>query len=417
VTGKNIGFNQYVKDNIELYTVDGVPSLLADEYITMTSNAVSVASVEIPVVPGTPEVPETPEITETPEAPETPESPETPETPETPEISETPSTTETPTTSGNATGSTSGGSSGGGGSAAKPSNTMSGSASEVSVSISAAEAKKAAESGATITIPMDSLSASADTANAPTVTLSIPAEAGTVKVKIPVENATLGTVAVLVKEDGTEEIIKTTVLSDNGILVNLSGDVTVKIIDNTPDFQDVSSENPSWYRDAVNFVAARGIMSGTDANSFQPDENLSRGMIAQMLFSLENKPATSTEKSFSDVGGAWYTDAVLWAAEMGVVSGYPDGSFGANDNMTREQMAVILYGYSKMKGYDLSTAGDVSSFTDGAETSAWAKDAVEWAVGIGLMSGKDGGILDPRGTASRAEVATVFMNYCQNVAQ
>jgi hypothetical protein len=206
-------------------------------------------------------------------------------------------------------------------------------------------------------------------------------------------------------------------MTEDGLLLNVSGNVTVKVVDNTPSFTDISNTTEVWYNDAVNFVGARNIMNGTDSSSFQPNAELSRGMIAQMLYNLEGQPESSTDKSFGDVDGQWYSDAVLWAAEMGVVSGYNNGDFGANDNMTREQMATILYRYSSNKGYDMTVSSDMSDFSDAGETSSWAQDAVAWAVSIGLMSGKGDGSIDPQGTASRAEVATVFMNYCQNVAQ
>jgi hypothetical protein len=158
-------------------------------------------------------------------------------------------------------------------------------------------------------------------------------------------------------------------------------------------------------------------MNGVGENSFQPDAKLSRGMIAQMLYNLEDQPTVNVSKSFTDVDEAWYTDAVLWAAELGIVDGYNDGSFGANDNITREQLSAILYRYASTKGCDTSLIGDMRAFTDIDETSSWAQDAVAWAVGAGLLSGKGDGTLDPKGTASRAEVSTVLMNYCQNVAQ
>ena len=106
-----------------------------------------------------------------------------------------------------------------------------------------------------------------------------------------------------------------------------------------------------------------------------------------------------------------------WAAECGIVNGFGDGTFGPEQNITREQMAQILMNYAKYKGYDMTAKGDVSAFTDAAEISGWAQDAVSWAVGEKILSGKGNGILDPAGTATRAEVAQIFMNFCENIAK
>lgn len=109
-----------------------------------------------------------------------------------------------------------------------------------------------------------------------------------------------------------------------------------------------------------------------------------------------------------------YTDAVNWAASKGIVKGYSDTVFAPNDTVTREQLATILYRYAESKGYDVSAKGDLTAFTDGAKTSSWAAEAMEWAVGSGLLTGKDGGKLDPTGTATRAEIATILMRFAEN---
>ena len=139
-------------------------------------------------------------------------------------------------------------------------------------------------------------------------------------------------------------------------------------------------------------------------------------MIAQVLYNLEGTPAAG-DGSFSDVeAGTWYTDAVNWAAEKGIVKGYGDGTFGPEDDITREQMAVILYRYAQYKGYEVTATGDLSTFNDGAQTSDWAVEAMKWAVGSSLLQGYAGN-LNPTGTATRAEVAQIFMNFCENVGK
>ena len=159
------------------------------------------------------------------------------------------------------------------------------------------------------------------------------------------------------------------------------------------------------------------MMNGTGNNSFQPGINLSRSMIATILWRLEGSPDGNPTR-FTDVpNGQWYTEAVNWAAANDLVNGYGNSTFGPEDDITREQMAAILYRYAQFKGYDCTVQGDLSRFADGGQTSDWARDAVVWAVDKGLLTGKGGGLLDPKGTATRAEVATILMRFVENISQ
>ena len=181
-------------------------------------------------------------------------------------------------------------------------------------------------------------------------------------------------------------------------------------------FTDVADD--AWYKEAVDYVYANGLMSGTSATTFAPSTQLSRAMMVQILYNLEEQPVVTESAAFTDVAaGAWYADAVNWAAGEGIVSGYGNGRFGPDDLITREQMANMLYYYAQYKGYDVSASGELSSFTDGASTSSWAAEAVRWAVGSGLLSGKGGGVLDPQGTATRAEAASIFMRFARTVME
>lgn len=114
---------------------------------------------------------------------------------------------------------------------------------------------------------------------------------------------------------------------------------------------------------------------------------------------------------------AWFADAVNWAAANNIVTGYGDGTFGPDNNITREQMAAILYRYAQFKGYDVSAKGDLTAFTDGDNVSEWATDALAWCVGAKLINGRDNGTVDATGTATRAEIAQIFMNFCENIAK
>ena len=180
-------------------------------------------------------------------------------------------------------------------------------------------------------------------------------------------------------------------------------------------FTDVSEND--WFYGAVQYVYDNDMMNGVSANSFAPNSNLTRAMMAAVLYNLEDQP-TQADSSFTDVAdGSWYADAVNWAAANNIVSGYGDGIFGPNDNITREQMASILYRYAEYKGYDVSAVGDLGQFNDADNVSEWANDVMSWAVGAGLINGMGDGSVAPQGTATRAQVATVLMNFCENIAK
>lgn len=176
-------------------------------------------------------------------------------------------------------------------------------------------------------------------------------------------------------------------------------------------FSDVDVDD--WYAEAVGYVVKEGLMAGTSETTFGPATNLTRSMMAQVMFSME-KGVASAGNSFVDVpAGAWYADAVNWASANGIMSGYGDGRFGPDDPITREQIALLMYNYAKLKDYDMTATADLSLFADNAAISSWASEAMEWAVGSGLLSGKDGNMLDPTGVATRAEVATILMRFAE----
>ena len=179
-------------------------------------------------------------------------------------------------------------------------------------------------------------------------------------------------------------------------------------------YSDVSAS--AWYADAVAYVTDNGMMQG-NAGRFMPNDNLDRAMMAQILYNLEDNPAVNGGSAFGDVGsGSWYADAVAWASANSVITGYDNGNYGPNDSITREQMALMLYRYAALKGYDTTQSGaGLTGFVDAESVSSWASEAMTWAVNAGVINGKDGNRLDPQGTATRAEVAQVLMNFGQNV--
>ena len=179
-------------------------------------------------------------------------------------------------------------------------------------------------------------------------------------------------------------------------------------------FTDVSECD--WFYDPVCYVYSQGLMTGTSATTFEPNTSLSRAMLVAVLHRLEGSPAASAG-DFSDVAeGDWYAQAVNWAASVGVVNGFDDGTFQPNAAITREQMAAILRNYAAYKGLDVSASGSLSTFTDAASVSDWAQESVEWMVGSGLLGGYEDNTLRPQGTTTRAEVASVLQRALGNVA-
>ena len=172
-----------------------------------------------------------------------------------------------------------------------------------------------------------------------------------------------------------------------------------------------------WYYTAVQFVYANRMMSGTAGDSFSPNTPTTRGMIVTILHRLEGSP-TGGSKVFPDVDQSlYYAAPIAWASSQGLVNGYDTGGFGPEDAITRQQLAAILYRYAESKGYDTSARGSLNSFHDAAMVNDYAVEPIRWAIGTGLISGMDDGTISPTGRATRAQVATILMRFCENVAE
>ena len=176
-------------------------------------------------------------------------------------------------------------------------------------------------------------------------------------------------------------------------------------------------DTTQWYHEGVDYVIEKGMMNGTGTNTFEPNATTTRGMIVTILYRLEKEPAAGTSP-FADVAAnQWYAKAVAWAAANGVVNGTSSTTFNPNDPITREQMAAILYRYASFKGYDVTGKADLASYTDASQISDYAKDAMSWANQAGLIGGVSATALQPQGSATRAQVATILMRFCENVAK
>ena len=202
--------------------------------------------------------------------------------------------------------------------------------------------------------------------------------------------------------------------------VYLTKDMTVYAgwrVDENPNtganpFTDVSEKD--WFYGDVMFVYENGLMLGTSKTLFSPHGTATRGMMATILWRMEGSPAPKGKNSFTDVeAGKWYADAITWTAENGIFAGYGKDKFGPDDPITREQLAAIFYRYADYKGYDLTVKGNLDKFKDADKITDYAKTAMQWAVGSGLVKGKSGNLLDPQGTATRAEIAAMLHRFIE----
>lgn len=232
------------------------------------------------------------------------------------------------------------------------------------------------------------------------------------------------------KEDGTREPVSARYDKENAQLIlhhfshyvieelDSSAAYTVCPKDNTcPIWPFADAVSTAWYHDGVHYCLENGLMRGVSGGTFLPDGSTTRAQLVTILWRLEGSPETTGAAGFGDTaGGAWYTEAVRWAAGCGVVKGYDNGRFGPNDAVTREQMAAILYRYAQHKGYDVSAGNDTNilSFDDAFAVSEYAIPAMQWACGSGMVRGiaqKGGMLLAPRDTTTRAQTATLLMRF------
>lgn len=243
------------------------------------------------------------------------------------------------------------------------------------------------------------------------------------------------TVTITVDPDNGYELDTLTVTDEDGNRISLTnagndrytfkmprGEVTINAtfteVEDVPEqigsFTDVSTED--WFAEAVQYMLDNEMMNGTSATTFGPNTTTTRGMIVTILYRLEGEPDAAAS-SFTDVASnMYYADAINWAAANGIVNGITTTTFGPDNAITREQMAAILYRYAQYKGYDVTASNDLGSYTDASQISAYATAAMQWANAEGLITGNTTTTINPIGNATRAEVATILMRFCENIA-
>ncbi|MGN1349455.1 MAG: S-layer homology domain-containing protein, partial [Anaerovoracaceae bacterium] len=270
-----------------------------------------------------------------------------------------------------------------------------GAVTEVKSTISYAAAADAAKTGEAVTLPV-SVPAAVGTAGAPVVNIAVPESADSVKVEIPVASVSGGLVAVLVKADGTEEILKTSIPTDNGVALTLAGNANVKVIDNAKKFVDTDGH---WAEGSIDFVTAREIFNGTSDITFTPDNNVSRGQLMTVIARFDGQDTNG--------GSVWYEKGMNWARASNV----SDGS-NPNSSLTREQLATMLWRYAGSP----ASQTNLDRFADAGKVSSYAETAMRWAVETGLIDGVDSNTLSPQGGATRAQLSAIMARYCKNIA-
>lgn len=263
------------------------------------------------------------------------------------------------------------------------------------VKLTKADIETAMQNGEPVALAMDALEATNDVATAPAFKIKSK-EDRPVKVKIPVTNPMAGTVVMLIEPGKPARIVPTSVMTEGGIVATIPVGTIAKIVDNSEVFVDVPET--AWFYETVTFAAARDLFSGSSDGFFSPEDSTTRAMLMVALARLDGVEATG--------GSMWYEGAMAWAIERGVC----DGS-NPNGEVTREQLATMLWRYMGAPANNNVLAG----YTDTAQISDYAQDAMRWAVSNGLMSGFDDGRLAPQGQASRAQVAKILENLILNL--
>lgn len=266
---------------------------------------------------------------------------------------------------------------------------------EASAKLSDQDVKEAQEKGEAVTVPVKGIAAAKEANAATKIKIDVPNNANKTTVEIPVENVTSGTVAVIVHEDGTEELVKDSIPTESGVQLEISGSTTVKIIDNSKTFDDTKDH---WSRDEVNFVAARELFNGVGGNQFGVSQPMTRGMVNTVLARLAGVDTTPGQ------GQAWYEVGTDWAKKNGI-------SDGTNPTapVTREQLATLLYRYAGSP----SVSGTLHA-ADAASVSDYAEDALLWANQNGIVNGVGSNTIAPKDNAQRAQVAAMLARYLQN---
>lgn len=270
-------------------------------------------------------------------------------------------------------------------------------------SVTLTEGEALADVPVLLNIPAQTPAAAGEEFNRIEIAAPVPGAA----VELAVNGSAQDAILYFLEDDGTFETTEEFIKGSDTVCTMLpETSATLILLEKMP-FSDVS--RTAWYHAGAAYAYHYGLMNGTSSTKFSPNGNTVRAMLVTILWRTEGQPGGRS--TFSDVAaGQYYTDAVAWAADNGIVTGYANGAFRPTGQMTREQLAAVLYRYAAYCGRDTSARADLSGFSDSGSVSAYAKDAMAWAVAEGLISGS-GDRLQPGGTASRAQLAVILMRF------
>ena len=270
-------------------------------------------------------------------------------------------------------------------------------------SVTLTEGEALADVPVLLNIPAQTPAAAGEAFNRIEIAAPVPGAA----VELAVNGSAQDAILYFLEDDGTFETAEEFIKGSATVCTMLpETSATLILLEKMP-FSDVS--RTAWYHAGAAYAYHYGLMNGTSSTKFSPNGNTVRAMLVTILWRTEGQPGGRS--TFSDVAaGQYYTDAVAWAADNGIVTGYANGAFRPTGQMTREQLAAVLYRYAAYCGRDTSARADLSGFSDSGSVSAYAKDAMAWAVAEGLISGS-GDRLQPGGTASRAQLAVILMRF------
>ena len=224
-----------------------------------------------------------------------------------------------------------------------------------------------------------------------------------------IENTPSGYVPAIISQF-SEDIIAMSAIAGGSLLFKTDAPVTVRIIDKKTQYIDVSDLH--WAADCIAFVSSRGLLIGTSATEFSPDNNMSRAMVAAVLFRLSGSHTVDDSLIFSDVEpGQWYTDAIIWASANAIINGINNGEFGTNHDVSREEIAVVLQRFAEMIKFNITSDISIDGFPDASAVNSWATSALQWVFGTGIMHTDDSGNLNPAGTITRAEFAALIQRF------
>ncbi len=259
----------------------------------------------------------------------------------------------------------------------------------------------------------DELAVTKDVANAAPIHVTLP-DGYTLRLNIAMETQHYGNVVMEKQSSGDYAIRKDTKLMDDGVAIMLSKSQEICVVENSRSFPDIAEE--FWAENEIDYMTSREFILGNTDGTYGPTDTIQRRTVAILLYRLEGEPAVNERPIFPDVAvGSYYSKAITWAYDNGIITGYTNGNFGPTDTLTRQHLAAMLYRYNNYKQFDMErdASKDIATFNDYADIRAWARESCQWAYQVGVVNGRAGNMYDPNGSASRAQLSVILSRYLQ----